>query len=1473
MIKTKNLQDILITKEGETDTFKSLSATLGMQIPKIMEKFNVYTIERLNEINGHNAFEQLAESFLNHKKYKKYCNLCTASKEELILAVAAKIEFFLLRRLYSPDAKNNSKFTYEEYEKVFGDVYVSKYDLINCFEVALERNETKNSTIKEERKEKKDMKKVKNLIEIIQGEIIDKNKKINAYISIDAALGNFAKKLIKYEKSENEIIKEIQDLDLIKLAEDFLSKKSHKKYCDCCSVSKNEFIEALAANIELRTIRLFWKEQISKKFTLKAFEIRFPDYNFRYEPYTTEHVISYGALPKNPELPKEPESTKIITPLLPPDPIFSTSELEELTSLAPTYVDFLEQKLKKIFISNPSPGSGKSTAYRLLLLDKELYGNTHNKKYYFYITDQKKDIRAEYLPFVELCEKYGVDPNAIYIKSNIDCIIDNKDNLDIIPAELHSQTLKKLRIFITNKFSNTEILKGFLDEDINRLESLFRKEIKRALLKNKDYRKLKTKEEKIEFIKNDPMFNWIPKIYTNFNIYGKGNIFINMDKFQLPCDTIIESIIFVNNEEFLKDSVAFIDEADEMKVKLVTSICNNNIGDVDILEQCTKIKNGLELCFYHYFHKDEAMLERFTNVFKLYEKTLPMPYKVIKLIDAQKKHWLFRTSKSEIIETNDEPYYIVPAKTGYYSVLQPKSALSESDQTKYKLYTTFVNELTILYSELIVLTKKLIDKLQEVEKTIDGEPCTKENAEASVINKFFGEQPQDKITKIVENLNNIASSRIADDNDDFYLNPGQFIKAEISNNNIISAQIRSYDLSTTPEKFLLNLIESGTYVILSSATARNLSVFKNFDLNWKRLNGHIYIQTPKAIALEKEYIMKRNKYAEDVNICFHPTEELEKNYDKIKELFTKKEINTFLNKLKAEGYGYREDDIIAYLADVYDCFCKNIFTGLGVFPFTPKLDDESAFAYIVNLFTQKINKKFKRQIHFLYLNADNIEKSTKKFQTLIYDQTKENSNSVYLLTATSTASKAVNLQFKCKINANKIVCINDYAKEHLKVDKDNICEIEMDLASLYVSKMTNVLPSIENKNDGTDNTNQVLEAILYLQALKMSNEITQEEYEKILKNILLREEYSFNSICKYGLSFMQKVLALYMQIIGRLCRTGYKLKDINITINKELINMFVGKNILDFLTEEDYEKQSYIMKIALDKLFDKKIVKTFKMTSLKRVNKGIVIVKEKFDNMRYCDKSNSEELAKMVKEYNDLCKNFKSLYVTNEEYSKLSSEMKNFYLILPQKAKEYSYEFEDRGKEKYITAIANVEKYYAKVNYDGLGLNDTQRNMLEKGGFSFEYKEGYILTPKGFEMLKGNIGEYLGKCIMNYFGWKTKEVPNVIYERVDEIVNIPGNTNCIIAADYKHFNEQEWEIDDYESNKKRFEKKVKDVNKHYGLNVILIEVNTRDIDSDEYEIKVNKCKYGAIVTIPKAYINEVPNAEIQRKILNIIGEF
>lgn len=1140
---------------------------------------------------------------------------------------------------------------------------------------------------------------------------------------------------------------------------------------------------------------------------------------------------------------------------------------EKIKDLSPLLIEFLQQE-KKIYLLDSGTGFGKSYSLNIfmnkVLMDKTLCDKT--KKIY-YITDRNYNIDQEYN---DLIKQYPSQKNNVLrIKNNLDSIIDNEGkklhNLSkkfkSLPEYKSLEELRKEYEISNNlrKKGNYDLETTIIETQLRKHEAIFRKKVKDILFK--EYPKFETLKykEKINFIKRDPDLRALLDLYPTMLSQDKKILFLTIDKFFLPFDTIVDKNVsyLYQNKNFIENSIVLLDESDAMADRILDKIIEQSSRyPIDIID---KIYNFCKRCIsnnevsktiptvlmINKKGKDNisADIVDIIEQYKILKEKFYIDYSII-FEEYENVKWLFATQNQEVIyKANNDNLQIKldeKKKQAYITKEEKKNFTTDNN------YTDFVNLCILILHKIYGVIKKMANNYCSVNSEF-GE--TTESATEKILSFLHMIDSQDNESLIslkdyIKHINESSLNTSEYKEDDYYSNPGNLIKTEVPDNRNFMIKLNSYNLLLTPEKFLKTLIDNNSKIILSSATSKNKSILRNFNLEWPCLQKEIFTPSKKSQELEKKYYNEREQNKNDVNIITKVVKD--KNIDEILELVsTEKQslARKILEALEDEDQ-YRASICYRIIFDIFSKLKEETSVSLffSTFNLVDATKEDQDWKGYLKKFIEDIIKKEYEDFCSFYVNSEKMERAIEGIKMAAKQNKK-----CFIFTSYETAQKGLNLKINRNVSLADIVWLNDFGKKEFfnNLNTENqLSDVVVDIDGIYLGEITNIYPSLEN----VQYTESILKNAHYAQSLEYNSEISQKELNEVMNRILVsaelkKKKYPFSVLYKNGSktnAYIYKVISVMIQALGRKCRCNIKMKNNHISIDGALLKKIEGR--ID-LNEEIFEKQPFEIK----KIFQD--IASLKIIEKPLVNPNIIRIKQ--ENIQVAINENWDGHPLKLKKLHSL----NAYSVSGADFKKLALP-KDMYMKVPNAligADGYSCGgYESTGEAFSIFPLHTANK--REISLQALNLGPKEKRLLEGAGMSFSLDgfqpDGYIISPNGFDVLAGKIGEILGRYFLQEYIsganlCNLHTLPDPIYERMDDYIEYD---NGIFVVDYKYKQDSLIAVDSYDINREHYQKKFLEIKRYFNtINkknkpIIGLVINIRSNDDASY-INKNVIKF------------------------------
>lgn len=1162
--------------------------------------------------------------------------------------------------------------------------------------------------------------------------------------------------------------------------------------------------------------------------------------------------------------------------------------LEELTTyskssidnLSPLVVDFITNKQgKHLFLFFPPTGSGKTYSFNALcnyvIENRNLYEQVNKV---FFISDR-----------VKTCEDTVADLKKLSKKAESQAVIIHRDieNLRLAKEEFFAlehtapiiakldgyQQLKEGLCTLWHLDPLSNQMKKLAEESVQRHYKLWKDKIVSWLSENDQYKKL-TPAERVRFLANNKDYNYsiLPVLFPAMWIYEKKFIYMTISKFHYSIDTLVgeRALNLYNNKTEMNNSLVFIDEADTAADIFLNRIIEESTSaDVDItLVVETMAPRILKSKFSPEVASDSkiiSMLQELKDSYAVYEEKYHVG--CARILDDTSSSFMYR-DHTEVYGPNENDKYHVYDRENNSVKIVNKQSVGKAPCTSNKEY---IKESTLLKDAIFNIVKRM------TELALKENPNRTQNDEISSLLKRFGIVDENTINAIIRHIAcQPQITTLEEKGDCYFINPGGVQKQEWHENARYNTSTVENSMATTPENILMAMINRNAYVILSSATA-NIPSLRNFCLEWDRLKNEMYHPTQHAVELEKEFLDSRNVGLDKVKRDIVVTEILE---CKLEQYFTKEvfgqnteEADKFLalvkQKLKrgsnkdrdpeeSKQYYYRE--YLKLVNNLLEINKTGFYAQLVLYKFCPDFEGpDEALSLLI--------EKIKTIIPDLEVYTTRSKDITSKVQK--FHEAQQQGRKAILMTSYATAEKGINLQVQLPVNDKEVVVLG---KNTNKTSQQ--IPVEIDIDSVFLGNITHILPSedVSVTDDNAKTVAHTLNTAYTCKKLEYTNEMTADETKEAIKKAMNKHYTAspLKSEIRQSKAGVGSVLRTMIQSVGRMFRCNRKRPVIHIAVDGDIVKTFDKAYYRQhFLDDDFYNKQNCVVQELIDMLFSTKSkTVAFEDTKIKQGNDEINRVLSKISQP-----GNSPEKQKAIAEYETIFKLQQIFFDSSQGFSKLA---KSLVFNCAAYGIKDAYSFEIIGEDEYgnanIGQIGPKGIFPNEVSIAALRLQPFQKTILEKKGFCFEKQSGnWALTPKGFESLKGRIGEALLSYYLTTMGMlssdKSTSLPPEVYEVMDFVKE---EKDRVLVFDAKYYTILSRDHDRKELVEK-YREKLRKVSEYYGKKVVGFVINTRyneeAVATRKYEMHTeNFDDQMQLHVVPNIYVQDGFDGDILQKI-------
>lgn len=586
----------------------------------------------------------------------------------------------------------------------------------------------------------------------------------------------------------------------------------------------------------------------------------------------------------------------------------------------------------------------------------------------------------------------------------------------------------------------------------------------------------------------------------------------------------------------------------------------------------------------------------------------------------------------------------------------------------------------------------------------------------------------------------------------------------------------SFDAKTFTKNpnLILTKMAKNNVVFGISATALFKTVILNFDLDYMKMqlkeNLHL-MSSNEASTLLNEMMPDYNTIYKFVNVTVSQPLTLISN-------------SHFFQNYKVKTEDYKKERMLEQ-SNVINKFLQDkksryLLMLCSAFPEEAALEHMRNYAAANN---PNVNFKIYPDGKKSRANTD-FFKDKNNLQSL-NDYLDENiENKVILITHYNTVGAGMNIQ----VTTQKPIDTSRY----VKVKNKGFNKHEYDIDTLYLSKPTELI-ILRRETDQVMKNNDFIKIIVQLKALLESNQISISTYKQLYQSLIKTQprevKQNIDRMHKETLDYINAVYLKMKQAIGRITRTSYRHKNVNIILSEELVKTLKKENIID---PEIFDVPEYMFFINY--------LKTMKDNSFSTMNK----ININFNQNAYFkyEKTTDHLLNKIFAVSNDKSKiikqweNIRNYCLTNgaflnEDQIKILDNigLNNLYLKLEKPNNEYYYNLE---KDK-ITFFENGKLVNEKfLRLDLIKNNAKLTKHFNDNNYTLDFLvNDYALLPNMINNIyKGAIGETIGKYYFNTFyniGFDncTEEEITSLFEVCDFFHK---SSNGIIGFDMKNYN-------------------------------------------------------------------------------------
>lgn len=549
----------------------------------------------------------------------------------------------------------------------------------------------------------------------------------------------------------------------------------------------------------------------------------------------------------------------------------------------------------------------------------------------------------------------------------------------------------------------------------------------------------------------------------------------------------------------------------------------------------------------------------------------------------------------------------------------------------------------------------------------------------------------------------------------------------------------SFDAKTFTKNpnLILTKMAKNNLVFGVSATALFKTVILNFDFDYIKM----YLKENLYLMTANDNLMLLNELSNDFNLV--------KNMVSIN---VSTPNNLIVNSHFFQNYSHKTNDYLKLRmleqSNVIDHFLKDdnsryLLMLCSAFP------EEKPLEHMKKFLKEK-NPNAKYRI-FPESNKDkaNTEffKNTKNLKDINDYLDSDPANKVVLITHYNTVGAGMNIQVDTqnKIDSTKYVVV-----------KENVGnKTQYDIDTLYLSKPTEIITTMRDNEKIMDN-NSLIKIIIQLKALLEANQIPISKYRDLYHSLIKTQpkdvRRNIDGTHKETLDYINAVYLKIKQAIGRITRSSYRHKNVNIILSEELVGALIKQDIIE---PEIYDVPEYLKFIEF-----LKNTKDNSTLSLNNLNENFNLnAYFKFDKTmnHLLNKifSISNDKSKVIKQWEDIRKYCltNGVFLNADQVNLLETiGLNNLYLKLQHPNNEYSYRVErEKDNITFFDRGIIVNEEYLKMNL--IKKNERLVKHFQDNNYALNFPvSDYALLPNMINNIyKGAIGETIGQYYFKNF--------------------------------------------------------------------------------------------------------------------------
>lgn len=834
--------------------------------------------------------------------------------------------------------------------------------------------------------------------------------------------------------------------------------------------------------------------------------------------------------------------------------------------------------------------------------------------------------------------------------------------------------------------------------------------------------------------------------------------------------------------------------------------------------------------------------------------------------------------------------------------------------------------------ELMTQEKKIMSVLAFLGISDTAKPggSGEQNALATLIETYSG--------KIYSDTNN---------NDSFFM---IYTKKEDD----LNLRIRAYYVSRTPENIIEQMLKSGAHVMFVSATAGLRSPLCNFDIpRIEEDCGAIHEPENEQVDEAVSYSQSRIEYVNELDInddIIAEDKDKDELYNECAEGWMnvagespdEQKIYEILKRIEEKSTSgdssqYRGHQLLSLCSDI----ARKIKLGCRI--------SLMVLSFKCDLYKEDFNDLFEAadledKYVCRYASSGNLKAEREAIQKDL-----DEGKFVFLISAYQSLEQGIDLKFKIDACDQNLVALNSGAKKRLEKARGNKEKVLVDFDGFYLGRLRNSGISLETDSEipgeSGDEIEKILRAIIITRSAGKMGHIRKTQEEKMIKAAMKGSRFPLKVLERDDPESLKRILIpdllrRIIQLTGRINRSDIKFRNCDVRISEENKKVLDEENIEDFFRDEGslaIKTMHPIIKHCMAALFSEREVRELSDREESRVSyvcrasdeverlfNGVFYGKRDSVESRIRYEALSKTLLKPVingvdQEYlNGMTKDM----LQNDNYGQGDDLDPETILSVKDWRKMYfrvkKLDFGDRWDtsggycaEIYsgnngVTKVRNVwpewddvpvykREFTRSICKKQIIVPPNMKDKLEEAGFSFSWdisgSDPYILTPEGFALYKGAIGEFIGHYYMSSYLYTPEgdlldpeALPYECAELMDQYqkITMQDGRQYILAVDYKNYQHGDTaaRYDDRKKMENLYRKKMDSIAAYFNCPVLGIELNAGAGNWEKYKkisdkgiFELERGQYCRFVAVSYIYTKDGKfDYEVRRQLNDIIED-